>query len=46
MSDMVYVTQSTMRLIRAMFEIVLHHRRAQLVDKCLALYKMVDKRIW
>ena len=46
MSDMVYVTQSAMRLVRAIFEIVLHRGWAQLVDKCLALSKMVDKRMW
>ena len=46
MSDMVYVTQSAGRLIRAIFEIVLHRGWAQLADKCLALCKMVDKRMW
>ena len=43
MADM-YVTQSAMRLIRALFEIVLHRGWAQLADKCLSLSKMVDKR--
>ncbi|WAR22369.1 U520-like protein [Mya arenaria] len=46
MSDMVYVTQSAARLIRAIFEIVLHRGWAQLTDKCLALCKMVQKRMW
>ena len=46
MADMVYVTQSAMRLIRALFEIVLHRGWAQLADKCLSLSKMVDKRMW
>ena len=46
MADMVYVTQSAMRLVRALFEIVLHRGWAQLADKCLTLSKMVDKRMW
>ena len=46
MADMVYVTQSAMRLVRAIFEIVLHRGWAQLADKCLSLSKMVDKRMW
>lgn len=46
MSDMVYITQSASRLMRAIFEIVLHRGWAQLVDKSLALCKMVDKRMW
>jgi len=45
-SDMVYITQSAGRLMRAIFEIVLHRGWAQLADKCLALCKMVDKRMW
>ncbi|XP_060524349.1 U5 small nuclear ribonucleoprotein 200 kDa helicase [Cylas formicarius] len=46
MSDMVYVTQSASRLIRAIFEIVLHRGWAQLAEKVLTLCKMVDKRMW
>nr|MBE5726308.1 lethal (3) 72Ab [Cucujiformia] len=46
MSDMVYVTQSAARLMRAIFEIVLHRGWAQLADKALALCKMIDKRMW
>lgn len=46
MSDMVFITQSAGRLMRAMFEIVLHRGWAQLADKCLALCKMVTKRMW
>ncbi|XP_045467898.1 putative U5 small nuclear ribonucleoprotein 200 kDa helicase [Harmonia axyridis] len=46
MSDMVYVTQSAARLMRAIFEIVLHRGWAQLADKSLALCKMIDKRMW
>ncbi|XP_067656314.1 U5 small nuclear ribonucleoprotein 200 kDa helicase-like isoform X1 [Haliotis asinina] len=46
MADMVFITQSAGRLIRSIFEIVLHRGWAQLADKCLALCKMVDKRMW
>lgn len=46
MSDMVYITQSASRLMRAIFEIVLYRGWAQLVDKSLALCKMIDKRMW
>ncbi|KAF4517384.1 hypothetical protein B566_EDAN009812 [Ephemera danica] len=46
MSDMVYVTQSAARLMRAIFEIVLFRGWAQLADKALALCKMVDRRMW
>ena len=45
MSDMVFITQSAGRLIRAIFEIVLHRGWAQLTDKTLALCKMVNKRM-
>jgi pre-mRNA-splicing helicase BRR2 len=43
--DMVFVTQSAGRLMRAIFEIVLCRGWAQLADKALALCKMIDKRI-
>uniref|UniRef100_A0A670Z821 U5 small nuclear ribonucleoprotein 200 kDa helicase n=1 Tax=Pseudonaja textilis TaxID=8673 RepID=A0A670Z821_PSETE len=46
MADMVYVTQSAGRLMRAIFEIVLNHGWAQLTDKTLNLCKMIDKRMW
>lgn len=46
MSDMVYVTQSSGRLMRAIFEIVLNRGWAQLADKSLNLCKMIDKRMW
>ncbi|KAL1138953.1 hypothetical protein AAG570_009015 [Ranatra chinensis] len=46
MSDMVYVTQSAARLLRAIFEIVLYRGWAQLAEKTLALCKMVDRRMW
>ncbi|EDS27065.1 activating signal cointegrator 1 complex subunit 3 [Culex quinquefasciatus] len=38
MADMVYVTQSASRLLRAIFEI--------LADKCLRLCKMIGRRMW
>nr|XP_033194376.1 putative U5 small nuclear ribonucleoprotein 200 kDa helicase [Bombus vancouverensis nearcticus] len=46
MSDMVFVTQSASRLMRAIFEIVLFRGWAQLGDKCLSLCKMIDRRMW
>jgi pre-mRNA-splicing helicase BRR2 len=45
-SDMVYVTQSAARIIRAMFEICLKRGWAQLTKKALNLCKMVEKRMW
>uniref|UniRef100_A0A4W4GRT1 U5 small nuclear ribonucleoprotein 200 kDa helicase n=1 Tax=Electrophorus electricus TaxID=8005 RepID=A0A4W4GRT1_ELEEL len=46
MADMVYVTQSAGRLMRAIFEIVLGRGWAQLTDKTMNLCKMIDKRMW
>nr|XP_009857905.1 U5 small nuclear ribonucleoprotein 200 kDa helicase [Ciona intestinalis] len=46
MADMVYVTQSAGRLIRALYEIVLYRGWAQLADKCLSLSKMINRRMW
>lgn len=46
MSDMVYVTQSAARLMRAIYEIVLHRGWAQLAEKTLTLCKMIDRRMW
>ncbi|XP_015785684.1 U5 small nuclear ribonucleoprotein 200 kDa helicase [Tetranychus urticae] len=46
MADMVYITQSAARLMRAIHEIVLHRGWAQLADKALSLCKMIDKRMW
>ncbi|XP_055327556.1 U5 small nuclear ribonucleoprotein 200 kDa helicase-like [Paramacrobiotus metropolitanus] len=46
MADMVYVSQSANRLIRAIFEIVLHRGWAQLAEKTLSLCKMIDRRMW
>lgn len=45
-SDMVYITQSAGRLMRALFEIVLKRGWAQLAEKALNLCKMVSKRMW
>eukprot|EP00047_Mylnosiga_fluctuans_P022270 m.116969 g.116969 ORF g.116969 m.116969 type:complete len:2124 (+) comp9197_c0_seq4:160-6531(+) len=46
LSDMVYVTQSAGRLLRAIFEICLRRGWAQLSERVLNLCKMVDKRMW
>lgn len=46
MSDMIYVTQSAARLMRAIYEIVLFRGWAALADKCLSLCKMIDRRMW
>lgn len=46
MSDMVFVTQSAARLMRAIFEMVLHRGWAQLAEKTLTLCKMIDRRMW
>ncbi len=45
-ADMVYVTQSASRLMRALFEIVLKRGWAQLATKTLDLCKMIDRRMW
>ena len=45
-TDMVYVTQSAGRLMRALFEIVLSRGWANLAEKTLSVCKMVDKRMW
>ncbi|CAG8457348.1 10482_t:CDS:2 [Diversispora eburnea] len=45
-SDMVYVTQSASRILRAMFEICLKRGWAQLSRRALDLCKMVEKRMW
>ncbi|PON97647.1 U5 small nuclear ribonucleoprotein 200 kDa helicase [Trema orientale] len=45
-SDMVYITQSAGRLLRALFEIILRRGWAQLAEKALNLCKMVTKRMW
>uniref|UniRef100_A0A7N0T061 RNA helicase n=1 Tax=Kalanchoe fedtschenkoi TaxID=63787 RepID=A0A7N0T061_KALFE len=45
-SDMVFITQSAGRLLRALFEIVLKRGWAQLAEKTLNMSKMVNKRMW
>eukprot|EP01138_Halocafeteria_seosinensis_P016461 gb/GECG01016792.1/.p1 GENE.gb/GECG01016792.1/~~gb/GECG01016792.1/.p1 ORF type:complete len:2228 (+),score=336.86 gb/GECG01016792.1/:1-6684(+) len=45
-ADMVYVQQSAVRLLRAVFEVALRRGWAALADKVLTLCKMVDKRMW
>ncbi|BGP06391.1 Pre-mRNA-splicing helicase BRR2 [Rhodotorula toruloides] len=45
-ADMVYVTQSAGRILRAMFEICLKRGWAALTHKALALCQMVEKRMW
>lgn len=45
-ADMVYVTQSAGRILRAIFEICLKRGWAALTHKALALCQMVEKRMW
>ena len=45
-SDMVYVTQSASRIMRALFEICLRKGWAHLSEVMLNLCKMVEKRLW
>lgn len=45
-SDMVYVTQSASRIMRAIFELCLRRGWARLAKKALGLCKMVDQRQW
>jgi pre-mRNA-splicing helicase BRR2 len=45
-SDMVYVTQSAGRIMRALFEICLKKGWAQLSEVMLNVCKMVEKRLW
>ncbi|CDS42389.1 U5 small nuclear ribonucleoprotein 200 kDa [Echinococcus multilocularis] len=45
-SDMVFITQSAGRLMRALFEIVLHKGWAELADNALVLAKMIERRMW
>jgi pre-mRNA-splicing helicase BRR2 len=44
--DMVYITQSAGRIMRALFEIALKRGWARLANKLLTFCKMVDKRMW
>ncbi|CAD8198479.1 unnamed protein product [Paramecium octaurelia] len=45
-SDMVYITQSAGRIMRALYEICLHKEWAQSSLQCLQLSKMIEKRMW
>ena len=46
MADMVYVTQSAGRILRAMFEIALKKGWASVAKTMLDLCKMAEKRMW
>jgi pre-mRNA-splicing helicase BRR2 len=46
MSDMVYVTQSAGRVMRALFEIVLKRGWAGAAERCLTMCQMVSRRMW
>ncbi|POR31841.1 Uncharacterized protein TPAR_07932 [Tolypocladium paradoxum] len=46
MADMVYVTQSAGRILRAMFEIALKKGWASVAKTALDLCKMAEKRMW
>lgn len=45
-ADMVYVTQSAGRIIRAIFEICLKRGWASVAESALTICKMIDKRMW
>ncbi|CEP21995.1 unnamed protein product [Cyberlindnera jadinii] len=45
-ADMVYITQSAGRLLRAIYEIALHKKWSGLTTIALDLCKMVEKRLW
>lgn len=46
MADMVYITQSAGRLMRALFEIALRRNWAATANKCLTIGKMINHRMW
>ncbi|KAF2716323.1 Sec63-domain-containing protein [Polychaeton citri CBS 116435] len=46
MADLVYVTQSAGRILRAMFEIALKKGWSSVAKDCLSLCKMAEKRMW
>jgi pre-mRNA-splicing helicase BRR2 len=46
MSDMVYITQSAGRIIRCIYELVLHKGWAQLCSKALNLSKCATHKMW
>lgn len=45
-ADMVYVTQSASRIMRALFEIFLSKHWAEITEIALQVCKMIDKRMW
>ena len=45
-SDQYYVTQSTGRITRALYELVLKRGKAYLAERLLTYTKMIDRRIW
>ncbi|KAH3680742.1 hypothetical protein WICMUC_000176 [Wickerhamomyces mucosus] len=45
-ADMIYITQSAGRLLRAIYEIALKKRWAKLTTTVLDLCKMAERRIW
>ena len=45
-ADMIYVTQSASRIMRALFEIALKKGWAQLTENLLNICKMVERRQW
>ena len=45
-ADMVYVTQSAGRIMRAIFEICLKRGWSQVTETAHNLCKMIDKRMW
>jgi pre-mRNA-splicing helicase BRR2 len=45
-SDMVYVTQSASRILRALFEMAIKRGWADLAGKALTLCKLVERRVW
>eukprot|EP00743_Colponemidia_sp_Colp-15_P003837 GILK01004141.1.p1 GENE.GILK01004141.1~~GILK01004141.1.p1 ORF type:complete len:2133 (-),score=509.56 GILK01004141.1:241-6198(-) len=46
MSDMVFITQSAGRIMRALFEVCLKRKWAQLSLRILDICKMIDRRMW
>ena len=46
MADMVYVTQSAGRILRAIFEIALRKAGRRVAKDALDLCKMAEKRMW
>lgn len=46
LSDMVYITQSAGRILRAIFEMCLKYQWASVAKMALNMCKMVEKRMW